>query len=198
MYPQSHQTKIILASSSPYRKLLLGQLRFPFDTFAPNVNEIRRPGEEPADLVARLAREKGRAVADQFPDALVIGSDQLAVCDGTVLGKPGTPENAILQLGSFSGRTVEFQTAVAVMCSGSGYLFERTVITQVQFRVLQEEEIHRYVQADNPLDCAGSFKSEALGISLLDSMTSPDPTAIVGLPLIAVSQGLRGAGFDLP
>ena len=84
------------------------------------------------------------------------------------------------------------------MCSGSGYLFERTVITQVQFRVLQEEEIHRYVQADNPLDCAGSFKSEALGISLLDSMVSPDPTAIVGLPLIAVSQGLRGAGFDLP
>ena len=198
MSPQSHQTKIILASSSPYRKLLLGQLRFPFDTFAPNVNEIRRPGEEPADLVARLAREKGRAVADQFPDALVIGSDKLAVCDGTVLGKPGTPENAILQLGSFSGRTVEFQTAVAVMCSGSGYLFERTVITQVQFRVLQEEEIHRYVQADNPLDCAGSFKSEALGISLLDSMVSPDPTAIVGLPLIAVSQGLRGAGFDLP
>lgn len=198
MPPQSHTIKIILASSSPYRKLLLEQLRFPFDTLAPNVNEIALPGEEPADLVARLAREKGRVVADQFPDALVIGSDQLAECDGEVVGKPGTPENAILQLARFSGRTVDFHTAVAVMRSGSGYLFERTVITRVQFRVLEEGEIQRYVKADEPLDCAGSFKSEALGISLLDSMISPDPTAIVGLPLIAVSQGLRGAGFDLP
>jgi septum formation protein len=195
---QSHQTKIVLASSSSYRKLLLEQLGIPFETFAPDVDETPRQGEQPAELVNRLAREKGLIVADQFPDALVIGSDQLAVCNGTVVGKPGTPENAILQLSRFSGRTVDFQTAVAVMCSGSGYLFERTVITQVQFRVLEEEEIHRYVQADKPLDCAGSFKSEALGISLLDSMTSPDPTAIVGLPLIAVSKGLRNAGFNLP
>lgn len=198
MSHQSHQTKIILASSSPYRKLLLEQLGFPFDIFAPNVDENPRPGEQPPVLVARLAREKGRVVADQFPHALVIGSDQLAECDGVVVGKPGTPENAILQLGRFSGRMVEFYTAVAVICASSGFLFERTVTTHVQFRVLEEGEIHRYVQADKPIDCAGSFKSEALGISLLNSMTSEDPTAIVGLPLIAVSKGLRDAGINLP
>jgi septum formation protein len=195
---QSHQTKIILASSSPYRKLLLERLGIPFDTFAPNVDETPRPGEKPPGLVTRLAREKGRDVADRFPDALVIGSDQLAECDGEVVGKPGTPENAILQLGRFSGRTVEFHTAVSVMCSGSGYLFERNVITHVQFRILEESEIRRYVHADKPLDCAGSFKSEALGISLLNSMTSRDPTAIIGLPLIALSKGLRDAGINLP
>ena len=195
---QSHQTKIILASSSLYRKLLLEQLGIPFGTFAPNVDETPREGEQPAELVNRLAREKGLVVADQFPDALVIGSDQLAESDGEVVGKPGNLENAVKQLTRFSGRTVEFHTAVAVMCSGSGYLFERTVMTHVQFRNLEQEEIRRYVQADNPVDCAGSFKSEALGISLLDSMKSQDPTAIVGLPLIAVAQGLRSAGINLP
>ena len=162
------------------------------------MDETPREGEQPAELVNRLAREKGLVVADQFPDALVIGSDQLAESDGEVVGKPGNLENAVKQLTRFSGRTVEFHTAVAVMCSGSGYLFERTVMTHVQFRNLEQEEIRRYVQADNPVDCAGSFKSEALGISLLDSMKSQDPTAIVGLPLIAVAQGLRSAGINLP
>jgi septum formation protein len=195
---QSHQTKIILASSSPYRKLLLEQLGISFDTFAPNVDETPDRGEQSPALVKRLAREKGRMVADRFPDALVIGSDQLAECDGEVVGKPGSLENAVLQLSRFSGRTVEFHTAVAVIRASSGYLFERTVITYVNFRNLEQEEIRRYVQADKPIDCAGSFKSEALGISLLNSMTSQDPTAIVGLPLIAVSEGLRTAGMNLP
>ena len=195
---QSHQTKIILASSSAYRKLLLEQLRLPFAVFDPDVDENPRPGEKPAALVTRLAREKAQVASRLFPDALVIGSDQVAECEGEVVGKPGTPENAILQLGRFSGRTVDFHTAVAIVGSRSAFMFERTVITHVQFRVLEEDEIRRYVQADTPLDCAGSFKSESLGISLLEGMTSQDPTAIVGLPLIAVSQGLRSAGIDLP
>lgn len=195
---QSQQTEIILASSSPYRKLLLDRLGIPFETRAPDVDETARPGEKPVETATRLAREKALAVAEKYPDALVIGSDQLAECGGAVIGKPGNPENARRQLARFSGRTVEFHTAVAISCSGSGYLYECPVITRVQFRVLGENEIERYVQADNPVDCAGSFKSESLGISLLECMTSDDPTAIVGLPLIAVSQGLRGAGIDLP
>lgn len=195
---QSHQTKIILASTSPYRKLLLEQLRVPFETFSPSVDETPRQGERLPDLVKRLAWEKSRVAADRYPHALVIGSDQLAGCEGEVVGKPETFENAVLQLARFSGRTVEFHTAVAIMCRRSGYLYEQSVITCVEFRVLEEDEIRRYVEADQPLDCAGSFKSEALGISLLNSMTSRDPTAIVGLPLIAVSRGLREAGINLP
>lgn len=178
--------------------MLLEQLGLPFDVLAPDVDETAKSNEKPPDLVRRLAREKALRVARQFPDALVIGSDQVAECEGETAGKPGTLENAVLQLGRFSGRAVCFHSSVAVACSGSAYLFERTIITRVQFRSLQEEEIRRYVQADKPTDCAGSFKSEALGISLLDSMTSDDPTAIVGLPLIAVAEGLRGAGITLP
>jgi len=198
MQLQSHKTKLILASSSPYRKLLLKQLKIPFETHSPGVDESARPGEDTAAVVTRLAREKGLVVAQRFRDAIVIGSDQLAECNGQVVGKPGNVENAITQLRHFSAQTVLFRTAIAVVCDQSGFLFERTVMTQVEFRRLGDEEIRRYVAADNPVDCAGSFKSESLGISLLSRMTSEDPTAIVGLPLISLSLGLRKAGINLP
>jgi septum formation protein len=198
MQLQSPHSKLILASSSPYRRLLLKQLNLPFDTHAPNVDESALPGEAITSLVARLARQKSLAVARQFPAATVIGSDQLAECLGEVVGKPGTADKAIRQLQKFSQQTVSFHTAVAIHCVRSDFLFERCVVTKVRFRRLEDDEIRRYVKADDPVDCAGSFKSEALGISLLDSMTSDDPTAIIGLPLIDLSHGLRKAGFILP
>ena len=198
MQSESHKTQLILASSSPYRKILLKQLNVPFETHAPNVDESALPGENLQDLVARLAREKGQAIAQHYPTSIVIGSDQLADCNGQKVGKPGSEENAIMQLHQFSGQSVHFYTAIAIICIDTSYCFERTVITHVRFRTLEDEEIRRYVTADMPLDCAGSFKSESLGISLLNQMTSDDPTAIVGLPLIALSQGLREAGFHLP
>jgi septum formation protein len=198
MHSESHKTQLILASSSPYRKILLKQLNVPFETHAPNVDESALPGENLQALVARLARKKGQTIAQDNPASIVIGSDQLADCNGQKVGKPESVENAIAQLQQFSGQSVHFYTAIAILCIDTSYCFERTVITHVQFRTLEDEEIRRYVAADRPLDCAGSFKSEALGISLLNQMTSDDPTAIVGLPLIALSQGLREAGFHLP
>jgi len=198
MQRQSHKSKLILASSSPYRKLLLNRLEIPFETHSPDVDESPLPGEAATVLVTRLARQKGQAIAQQFPEAVVIGSDQLAVCNEEVIGKPGTAEKAICQLRRFSEQAVIFHSAVAVQCLHTGYLFERCVDTEVRFRKLDDDEIRRYVAADNPVDCAGSFKSESLGISLLKSMTSSDPTAIVGLPLIALARSLRETGFQLP
>ena len=198
MHLQSHKRIIILASSSPYRKILLEQLKIPFETHSPEVDETAAPGEDPVALVERLAREKAQALSSRYPQAIVIGSDQLATCGGQIAGKPGNKQNAVAQLQSFSGQTVLFHTAISVVCARPHYSFERTVSTKVIFRNLDDEEIHRYVEADNPTDCAGSFKSESLGISLLRGMSSDDPTAIVGLPLIAVSDGLREAGIDLP
>jgi len=198
MQLQSHKTKLILASSSAYRKLLLNQLKIPFETHSPDVDESAQPGEDTAALVVRLARAKGLAVAQRFRDAIVIGSDQLAECNGQVVGKPGNVENAVAQLRLFSAQTALFRTAIAIVCDESGFLFQRSVTTEVEFRSLGDEEIRRYVAADYPLDCAGSFKSESLGISLLSRMTSEDPTAIVGLPLISLAHGLRKAGINLP
>jgi septum formation protein len=198
MQLQSHNSKLILASSSPYRKLLLEQLDIPFVTCPPDVDESALSGEDAAALVRRLAMKKGVFVAQQFPDAVVIGSDQLAECNGQVVGKPGSVSKAIAQLHLFSNQTVIFRTAIAVLCRASGFLFESTVVTDVGFRRLEDDEIRRYVAADNPIDCAGSFKSESLGISLLNHMTSTDPTAIVGLPLISLSKALRKTGISLP
>jgi len=138
------------------------------------------------------------ALATGEPSSVVIGSDQLAVGPLGIAGKPGTPDNAIAQLQAFSGQTVRFLTAVCVMCHESGFRHEETVVTEVLFRRLSEAEIRRYIELDSPLDCAGSFKSESAGTSLLQSMTSNDPTAIIGLPLITVSEGLRMAGYTVP
>jgi len=214
-----------LASTSAYRRQLLERLRVPFSCGAPGVDESRLAGERPLELAARLARAKAQAVAQQHPDAWVIGSDQVAVQDGavpeTVLGKPGTEARVIEQLRSCSGGSVTFLTAVAVVRHGaaaaarheggtaagvdsrsvgpnSNCVHEFVDSTRVRFRILDDATIARYLAAESPFDCAGSFKSEGLGISLCESIESADPTALIGLPLIRLSQVLRAVGFELP
>jgi septum formation protein len=198
MQSQSHIRKLILASSSPYRKLLLDRLRLEFSVLAPAVDEFPLDQESPQQTVVRLAREKALAVSARHPAAVVIGSDQLAVFEDRIIGKPGSCEKAVGQLKQFSGQQILFLTAVHVCCSDSGFDRGEAVNTEVKFRVLSDAEIRRYVALDQPLDCAGGFKSEASGISLLESMHSEDPTAIIGLPLIAVSRLLRATGFRTP
>lgn len=174
--------------------------RFPleFTALPPDADETALPGELPSILVKRLALTKARAVSRSNPDAVVIGSDQVAEYQGHIVGKPGSLEKAAEQLASFSGRTVNFLSAFALVCEDNGFLFERMVVTEVVFRLLAESEIQRYLALDNPIDCAGSFRSEANGSALLERMSSPDPTAIMGLPMIELAQGLRMAGFVLP
>jgi len=198
MHPQSQKRTLVLASTSPYRKILLERLNLPFEIFSPSIDETPRDSESISQLVTRLAAEKSRAAAYRFPASVIIGSDQLASYRDAIVGKPGNARNAIDQLTSLSGQTVQFLTAVSVICAESELSYERTVMTEVRFRQLSGEEIRRYVELDRPVGCAGAFKSEAAGITLLESMVSDDPTAIVGLPLIAVSEALRKAGFDLP
>ena len=198
MPEQSQKKSLVLASSSPYRKELLERLGIPFQVRVPAIDESARPGESPARLVERLAAGKAKTVASDLPAAVVIGSDQVAVYAGQVVGKPGSPENARAQLAAFSGRRVDFLSAISVQCRESGFRFDRTVPTAVYFRDLSPAEIQRYVSRDNPIDCAGGFRSEATGSALLRSMQSDDPTAIVGLPLICLAQALREAGFRVP
>ena len=198
MQAQSHNRSLILASSSPYRKLLLDRLHLNFKIVSPAIDEAPLEGEPPDQLVKRLAWEKAGIVSAMHPGAVVIGSDQVAVFDGQVIGKPGTTEKAITQLRHFSGKNVQFMTAVSIRCLDSGFDSSTLQVTNAAFRRLNDAEIRRYVDLDRPLDCAGSFKSEAAGITLLESMQSDDPTAIIGLPLIAVSALLREAGFTLP
>ena len=189
--------RLVLASTSRYRAELLARLRLPFDSARPEVDETPRPGEPPASLALRLAAAKARAIAALHADAVVIGSDQVASCDGRALGKPGTREAAIAQLQAMSGREAVFLTAVAVAAPGGG-LDTALDTTTVRFRPLSDDKIARYVDAERPLDCAGSFKCEGLGIALFEAIESRDPTALVGLPLIATARLLRGAGFALP
>ena len=189
---------IILASSSPYRKMLLERMPLDFTVLSPSIDETPFPDEQPADLVSRLAREKAQAVSAQHPHALVIGSDQTAVFNSTIVGKPGSVAKAVEQLRRFSGQNVRFFTAVAVYCSATGFCSASTITTDVCFRVLEDSEVRRYVATDNPLDCTGGFKSEAGGSTLLRYMRSDDPTAIIGLPLICLSDMLRQAGFSIP
>jgi len=198
MHTQSHNRKIILASSSSYRKLLLERLPLDFTVFSPSIDETPLPNEPPAGLVSRLAKEKAQAVSGQHPAALVIGSDQLAVFDSRIIGKPGSVHKAVEQLQQFSGQRVRFLTAVAVNCTETGFFSSSTITTDVCFRVLDDTEIRRYVATDNPVDCAGGFKSEAGGSTLLTHMKSDDPAAIIGLPLICLSAMLREAGYRLP
>ncbi|NLG59308.1 MAG: septum formation inhibitor Maf [Gammaproteobacteria bacterium] len=188
---------LLLASTSPYRRDLLRRLRLPFDTAKPEVDETPLPEEEPADLAGRLALAKARAGAALAPGAWAIGSDQVAELDGAPLGKPGGRERALAQLAAMSGQAVRFHTAVA-LAGPAGEALHAIDLTTVRFRDLDAAEIGRYVDAEQPFDCAGSFKAEALGIALFESIHSHDPTALVGLPLIATARLLRQAGFQVP
>lgn len=189
--------RLILASTSRYRRELLERLRLPFEVHAPDVDEAPQPGELPAALASRLALAKAWAVARQFPEAVVIGSDQVADLDGTPVGKPGTHERAVAQLQSMSGRAVVFQTAVAVVHAAGEFAEQSLAPVRVQFRDLSTAEIEHYLHAEQPYDCAGSAKSEGLGISLLAAIESDDPTALIGLPLIRTCDLLRRAGLDV-
>lgn len=190
--------KLVLASTSAYRRELLQRFGLPFDVARPDIDESPLPGETPQATAERLAVEKARAVAGQFEDALIIGSDQVAHMGDTRFGKPGTIERAIAQLQAMSGRTVVFHTALAVLNTRSGRVQLDAVPTEVRFRELTDDEIVRYVNKERPLDCAGSAKSEGLGITLLDTLSGDDPNALVGLPLIALARMLRNEGIALP
>ena len=192
----STRPPLILGSTSVYRRELLARLRLPFEVHAPHVDETPLPGEAPAALAQRLALAKAHSVARLHPEAVVIGSDQVADLDGQPIGKPGTHERAVAQLRSMSGRSVVFQTAVAVVCARSAYVGTALAPVKVRFRELSSEEIELYLRAEQPYDCAGSAKSETLGIALLDAIESDDPTALVGLPLIRTCALLRAAGID--
>lgn len=190
--------KIILASSSPYRKRLLERLNLSFQCISPDIDETPHPGEAPALLAARLSEEKAQAVAKNHPDCLIIASDQVAVRNSTILGKPGTEENAQTQLRKSSGQTVKFLTSLTVFNPEQDSSETRVVPYKVKFRTLSDEEIARYIKADSPLNCAGSFKWEELGISLFEEMEGSDPTALEGLPLITLCSLLREHGIQLP
>lgn len=187
---------LILGSTSRYRRELLERLRIPFEVRSPDIDESPLPGEAPAALASRLALAKAHAVAARHPGAVVIGSDQVADLDGQPVGKPGSHERAVEQLRAMSGRSVVFQTAVAVVRRDSGFAGSALVPVTVRFRSLGEAEIERYLRIEQPYDCAGSAKSETLGIALLEAIESNDPTALVGLPLIKTCELLRAAGLD--
>ncbi len=187
---------LVLASTSRYRRDLLQRLRLPFMVMAPEVDETATPGEAPAAMAQRLALAKANTVAMLAPDAVVIGSDQVAELDGSALGKPGNHARAVQQLRSMRGHAVRFHTAVAVVRPSSGFLQQALVTVTVRFRPLSDREIERYLLLEQPYDCAGSAKCETLGIVLADAIESDDPTALVGLPLIRTSAMLRAAGLD--
>ena len=191
------QPTLILGSTSRYRRELLSRLRVPFEVVSPDVDETPHPNEAPQQLAMRLALAKAQAVASQHPHAVVIGSDQVADLNGEPLGKPGNFERAKLQLQKMRGQTVVFQTAVAVVRADTQ--FERVELAQikVRFRHLTDAEIEAYLHAEEPYDCAGSAKSEGLGIALLDAIDNDDPTALIGLPLIRTAQLIRQAGIQL-
>jgi len=188
--------ELILASTSRYRRELLGRLGLPFSTEAPGIDETVQSDEGPLSLVSRLAREKARAVAARHPDAWVLGSDQIALRATDILGKPGSDEACVAQLLASSGREVTFLTAACLLRAQDATRLEHVDTTRVRFRQLAADEVRRYVALEQPLDCAGGFKSEGLGIALFDSIESEDPTALVGLPLIWVAQALRQVGLD--
>lgn len=190
-------TDIILASSSRYRSELLQKLRLPFRTRSPEVDETRGAGEPPRELVERLAAAKADAVADGLTAGLVIGSDQVAVCDEQVLGKPGTATRARAQLRLLSGRQVQFLTGLCVLDAGNRRRHVTVAETRVRFRTLSDAEIGYYVDQEQPYDCAGAFKSEGLGIALFDAIEGDDPNALVGLPLIALCRLLREFGVNV-
>ena len=189
--------QLILASTSVYRRQLLERLHLPFTVIASDVDELALPGKRPEQLACRLALAKAQAVAALHPSSLVIGSDQVADLNGHALGKPGTHARAVEQLQRMRGQTVIFQTAVAVVCQATGFAQTELAQVKVQFRQLSDEQIERYLLAEQPYDCAGSAKSEGLGIALLARIDNDDPTALIGLPLIRTCQLLEAAGLKV-
>ena len=188
---------VVLASTSPYRKELLQRIGIDFKTIAPDVDESSLPGETPENLVKRLAESKARVIGKTC-QALIIGSDQVAASGDEILGKPGTHENAVVQLRKLSGKLVTFQTGLCLLNSTSNEMQVDNIPFRVQFRKLDEQQIERYLRADQPYNCAGSFKSEGLGITLFERMDGDDPTALIGLPLIRLTSMLMQAGVVLP
>ena len=197
MNSESLPAALILASSSKYRKLLLQRLGIPFECLSPDIDETAFENETPGELVERLATQKAEIISRKHPLAIVIGSDQLAVFDGRIIGKPGSHQGALNQLTSFSGQTVEFLTAVTVISRQTGYSERYTDCTRVCFRTLKHEEIESYLLREKPYDCAGAFKAESLGIVLFERVVNEDPTALIGLPLIRTAAMLCRAGLQL-
>ena len=193
-----HPPPLILGSSSRYRQELMSRLRVPFSAHSPNIDESAIDGETPCQQAMRLARLKAEAIAARFPDACIIGSDQVASCEGRRYGKPGSRRAACEQLAQLSGRTVVFDTALCVLDARTGRRHEANVPTEVVFRSLSGGEIERYVELDDPVDCAGAAKIESLGITLLEKLAGDDPTALIGLPLIRLADILRDLGYPLP
>jgi septum formation protein len=198
MNPSTGGSRLVLASTSKYRRMLLERLGLPFQVNGPMVDEAPIPGEEPLELVHRLARAKAQAVAERFPQSVVIGSDQVAVRGRMTLGKPLSVDRCFEQLKDASGQRVVFYTGVHVIDAKNRRHEAHVDTTTVIFRALADAEIRRYIEKDNPLDCAGGFKAESQGISLFERIDSQDPTALTGLPLIWLSGALRRAGFELP
>jgi septum formation protein len=194
---QREGRRLVLASTSPYRRALLERLRVPFIAVAPGTDETALAGETPAATAFRLAGAKARSVAAAYPDALIIGSDQVADCAGRPIGKPGTFERAVAQLRELSGQTVTFHTGVALLDASSGECQTALVDVRSTYRFLTDAEIDGYLTREQPYDCAGSVRSEGLGIALFESIESDDPTALIGLPLIRLSRMLAAAGVDV-
>jgi septum formation protein len=189
--------KLVLASSSPYRRELLGRLGLAFESASPECDETPLAGEAPAATALRLSLAKARALQGRFPDALIVGSDQIASSGGTLFAKPGTHENAARQLRALSGKGADFHTAVSVLDSRSGDVQSRVVACRVLFRTLDERRIERYLRREQPYDCAASAKAEGLGIALIARIETDDPTSLIGLPLIALSEMLERAGLPV-
>ncbi|QKT04850.1 septum formation inhibitor Maf [Ectothiorhodospiraceae bacterium 2226] len=189
---------IVLASTSPYRRELLQRLQLPFEVCAPEVDETPQADETPVALVRRLSQDKARAAARTYPDALVIGADQVAVHAGTVLGKPGDARRALAQLQAVRGHEVEFYTGLSLLNGASGRLQTEVVRGAVTFRELDDARLQRYLERDEPFSCAGSIKTEALGIALLERVDVDDPTALLGLPLIRLVRLLEAEGVEVP
>ena len=198
MSPTNSGLTLVLASTSRYRRELLERLKLPFQAVSPGVDETPIAGEAPAVTAARLALAKAQAAHSRFPSSLIIGSDQVAFCEGVRLDKPGDRAGAFSQLRHASGKSVSFLSAIALVNTVSGNTQTRLVPTEVRFRKLSEAEIERYLRTEPAYDCAGSAKAEGLGISLMDSIHSSDPTALIGLPLIALSEMLRRENLSVP
>ena len=189
--------QLVLASTSPFRRDLLNRLGFSFKTANPETEESTLPGEPPEETAMRLSEMKARAVANLYPDALIIGSDQVAILDGKVYGKPGTHDNAVQQLRTMRGKTVNFFTGLCLLDTRSGEVRLRGIPTLVSFRNLTDQQIESYLNREQPYNCAGSAKSEGLGIAIIARMQGEDPNALIGLPLIALCDLLEEAGFPV-
>ena len=195
--PESVQYKLILASSSPYRRQLLDRLRLDYECHSPNIDESRRQGEAAADYVRRLAYAKAARIAQENPQAIVIGSDQCALLDGEILGKPGSHDRALEQLRKAQGRTVVFHTAVCVMLQARDFRLVEVVPFEVDFRCLDDRQLENYLKIEQPYDCAGSFKAEGYGVCLFRALRGDDPNALIGLPLLKLIPMLESAGLEI-